>query len=427
MFYFKIALKSILNRHQQYKSLFAVTAVGICIMLSALMITDGMIKSMNEKARQYYGGDVQFLGGLHLTKSLEQAHKEAALLKQNLKNDNVLVIERFNHDGSKDSYYFEGTSVKQRAIIGVNFEEEKELFSKFTFVEGSYEKGEYEDTVLLSEPIAKKLGCHVGDSVTYYCPTDNGINTTQLVLTGIFQDASVFGMYTSYVNYSSLMTALCREPQIDRISIYYKNGEPSNRQLLKLYSELSDTFNMYPFGIDKQDFYDDYSKLNGVEKYCLIPLSSNVTDLKLVISALQLIVAAIVLMLMIIISVGISSTYRVIVIKRNVESGTLRAIGMRPSGVMKMFVAEAFLLLISGALTGFAASFIIVNVIAKFNLSFVSGFDLFLTGGCLIPGINGLKITGLVTVIIVTTLCSVLFTLRKLVHVSPVTAMATTT
>lgn len=429
MFYFKIALKSILNRHQQYKSLFAVTAVGICIMLSALMITDGMINSMNEKARQYYGGDVQFLGGSSLNKLLNQADEEAAKIKECLKDENVIVIERYNHDAEDEYYYFEGTSVKQRAIIGVNFENEKDLFSKFTFVEGSYEKGEYEDTVLLSEPIAKKLGCHVGDSITYYCPTDYGINTSEFVLTGIFQDASVFGMYTSYVNYHSLMKALQEEEVIDRISIYYKNGEPSNNEIKKLYLKLSEHFLMYPYGISKKDFYSDfkYERDKTIDKWCLIPLEQNVTDLKLLVSALELIVAAIVLMLMIIISVGISSTYRVIVIKRNIESGTLRAIGMRPSGVMKMFVAEAFLLLVSGALTGFIVSCIIVKVLSGFNLSFVSGFDLFLTGGCLVPYANGIKITGLVSVIVVTTLCSVLFTLRKLVHVSPVTAMATTT
>ena len=60
MFYFVIAIKSIFERRRQYKSLFAVCAVGVCIMLCALMVTDGMVKSMNEKARQYYGGDIGY-------------------------------------------------------------------------------------------------------------------------------------------------------------------------------------------------------------------------------------------------------------------------------------------------------------------------------------------------------------------------------
>ena len=159
----------------------------------------------------------------------------------------------------------------------------------------------------------------------------------------------------------------------------------------------------------------------------MISLESNVSDLKMLVQALKIIVFAIVVLLVIIIAVGISSTYRVIVIKRNVESGTLRALGMKTSGIMKLFITEAFLLLLSGAVTGFVFSLIIVNVASCFSLSFISGFDLFLTKGCLVPEVNAVKIICFVSVIIVTTLLSVLFTLRKLVHVSPVGAITATT
>lgn len=431
MFYFVIAIKSIFERRRQYKSLFAVCAVGVCIMLCALMVTDGMVKSMNEKARQYYGGDLQFMGGHHLEKPLDEAVEEEKIIKECLGNrKDITIIKRFNHDADDDSYYFEGTSVRQRAIIGVDFESEKVLFDKFTFVEGSYHPGEYEDTVLLSEPVAKKLGCHVGDSILYVCEDDNDyINTIEVVLTGIFQDASVFGMYTSYITYDTLMRALDREPEIDRISFYYENGSPSKREQLKLQESLEAKFNMYPFGIDKKAFYKDfkYERDKSINKWCLIPLESNVSDLKLLVQALKLIVAAIVIMLVIIISVGISSTYRVIVIKRSLESGTLRAIGMKSSGIMKLFISEALLLLLSGCLTGFIFSAIAVKIASIFDLSFISGFDLFLTGGHLIADFNPLKIAGYVAIIIVTTLVSVLFTLRKLVRISPVGAITATT
>jgi ABC-type antimicrobial peptide transport system permease subunit len=180
---------------------------------------------------------------------------------------------------------------------------------------------------------------------------------------------------------------------------------------------------MFPLGLEKDYFYDEYDD-DG--RWALISLDSNVSELKLLVQALKLIVATIVILLVIIISVGISSTYRVIVIKRNVESGTLRALGMKPSGIMRMFVTEGFVLLLSGSIVGFICSLLIVNVAKIFNLSFITGFDLFLTGGCLAPSCNLVKIVLFVSVIIVTTLLSVLFTLRKLVHVSPVGAITST-
>ena len=50
-----------------------------------------------------------------------------------------------------------------------------------------------------------------------------------------------------------------------------------------------------------------------------------------------------------------------------------------------------------------------------------------MTGGHLDPHIDIVKIAAFISVIIVTTLLSVLFTLRKLVRVSPVGAITATT
>lgn len=428
MFYFKMAVKSIAIRRRQYKSLFAVCAVGVCLMLSAIMITDGMLASMNEKARQYYGGDLQLIGGKAKANEESYADNTIKILKECIGDDSVIVSKRYNHHAFKEKLFFEGNSVRQRVIYGVDFKNESQLFKKFTFVEGNYDCQDGENILLISAPLAGKLGCHVGDEVTLYITTDEGyVNTMPFVVKGIFQDSSVFGMYTSYVNYSGLMTALNQNPPlVNRISMYFPDGDPSLAFKMNLQKKLEERLNMYPFGMDKDDFYDEF-KVDKEEKFALITLDSNVSNLKMLVQALKLIVALIVLMLVVIISVGISSTYRVIVIKRNIESGTLRALGMKPAGVMRMFVTEAFTLLLAGSITGFAGALIIAKIASCFNLSFISGFDLFLSGGFLLPEINPIKICVFVSVIIVTTLISVLFTLRKLVHVSPVGAITATT
>ena len=151
MFYFKIAIKSIIERRRQYKSLFAVCAVGICLMLSAIMITDGMIASMNEKARQYYGGDLQLLGGKSLSNDESDADKAIEILKECIDDDSVVIAKRYNYDARNESFYFEGMSVRQRVIYGVDFQHEKALFEKFTFVEGTYYNPEIENLVLISQ------------------------------------------------------------------------------------------------------------------------------------------------------------------------------------------------------------------------------------------------------------------------------------
>lgn len=92
-----------------------------------------------------------------------------------------------------------------------------------------------------------------------------------------------------------------------------------------------------------------------------------------------------------------------------------------------LYFTEVFVLLVSGCAIGFALSLVVVKIVSVFNLSFISGFDLFLTGGRLAPSLYGIKAILLVAIIFVTTLGAVLFTLRKLVHISPVGALSTVT
>lgn len=427
--YFNFAIKSLISRAKQYRSLFSVCAVGVCVMLSVLTITDGMIDSMTEKTRQYYGGDFMVLSDDEYS-SAGSREKVKAALKEILPA-NTEVSFRYKKDSGDKSLFFEGVSVKQRSIQGVYFSDEKELFKKFNFVEGGIEERASRDGLLLSQPAAEKLGVHIGDDVILLLESKAGNqNTVNLVVTGIFQDSSVFGMYTSYIDYDALMAGLGYvgeddgEPPVDKICVYYPNGTPGKSELARVQAELEKRLEMFPLSYDKSD-WQDYEVPEGKEIYALVPLIANVSDLQKLSMALRAIVALIVVMLVVIISVGISSTFRVIVLKRAVESGTFRALGMKPSGLMLLYFTEILLLLVSGSLTGFAASLAIVKIASAYNLSFVSGFDLFLTGGHLAPVLYASEAGFLLAVIFVTTLGAVLFTLRKLVHISPVGALAT--
>ena len=430
--YLNFAVKSLLNRARQYRSLFAVSAIGVCIMISVLMITDGMLDSMTEKMRQYYGGDFMILGGekyydeKYSGYPLEKLQEMIVALKEILSKDTQISARLSKTNGDK-SFFFEGIGVKQRTLQGVNFEDERALFQKFTFVEGNADARADGDGAVISLPVAQKLGVHVGDEVVLFFEEDNLKNTVSLVVTGIFQDSSVFGMYTSYIDYKALIKLLSINVNLtDKICVYYPRGLPSSGEIRRVQSELEKRFDMFPLSYNKED-WRNFDRNDDDIIYALIPLEANISDLRKLSSALHAIVALIVAMLVLIISVGISSTFRVIVMKRAVESGTFRALGMKPAGLMLLYFTEVFVLLVSGCAIGFALSFVVTKIISGFNLSFVVGFDLFLMGGHLAPSLYIGKVFCLLAVIFVTTLGAVLFTLRKLIHISPVGALSTVT
>ncbi|MDE5776604.1 MAG: FtsX-like permease family protein, partial [Treponemataceae bacterium] len=283
------------------------------------------------------------------------------------------------------------------------------------------------DGAVISLSVAQKLGVHVGDEVILFFEEGSLKNTVSLIVTGIFQDSSVFGMYTSYIDYKALSEVLAtRTGEIDKICVYYPNGSPSDGEIRRVQNELEKRFNMFPLSYNRED-WQNYAQGDNEIIYALIPLEANISDLRKLSSALHAIVALIVAMLVIIISVGISSTFRVIVMKRAVESGTFRALGMKPSGLMLLYFTEVFVLLASGCAIGFALSLVVTKIVSGFNFSFISGFDLFLMGGRLAPSFCGGKMIFLTAIIFVTTLGAVLFTLRKLIHISPVGALSTVT
>jgi len=426
-FYANLAVKSILQNKAQYRSLFAVCLFGVAIILASVLITDGMVQAVQQRAKLYYGGDLQFMGG---SKGFDIKDPDAFLDKiKPLVAKDVKFYTRFDYDARNSAFYYEGQTIRQRVFKGVDFEAEKDLFSSFTFVEGGASVSSDHNTMILSEPIARRLGIHAQDMITLQLYTiGNYTNTINLLVTGIFQDASLFGMYTSYIDIQSLRSAAgYPEGYTNRICLNYGKRSPSSKEVLQIQSGLEKEFNMFPLTDDKQKFYGVlFDDVTPKPIYALITLDANIKDLQMVIKALSFVTLLITVILVTIIAVGIGSTYRVIVMKRITEIGIYRAIGMNGTGVKKVFLFETFFLLFAGFVSGIVLAAIISLVVSYLNLSVIPAFDIFLTAGRLIPSLNPLKWVVLLGVIAVTTILSVLFTIRNVVHISPVNAFATT-
>ena len=144
----KMGLRSLLYRRKQYTSLFLVCLFGVGISLFCLYSVNGMLSALEDKARIYYGGDLQFHGGNGLTQPLSNVEKLEEFFPEK-----SVIAERFDFDADWAAFYFEGTDVRQRVIKGVNFEKEKKLFSSFNYIEGSADDMYGTNGVLLSEPI----------------------------------------------------------------------------------------------------------------------------------------------------------------------------------------------------------------------------------------------------------------------------------
>ncbi|QTQ16033.1 FtsX-like permease family protein [Treponema parvum] len=427
MFALKLGLRSLFFRKKQYVSLFIVCCLGVGISLFSIYVMNGMLKALSMKARIYYGGDLQFIGGngnLYFDDYRPIIEKLSAVFPEN-----AIIAPRFDFEASYAALYFEGTGVRQRVIKGVDFTKEKKLFTYFNYVSGSAEDMAGTNGILLSKPIADMLGADTGDSITLMLKTQNWYtNTVTLVVKGIFRDSSLFGMYTSYMDFDVLRSAFgLPESAANRIGVFFPDKEPSGRDIARYQAELEKKFPMYPLVNDKYVFYDDLLAARlPFPTYALIAISANLKDLGGLIDAMRAIAVFIIVSLVLIIVAGVSSSYRVLVMKRCNEIGIYMAIGMKRRGISFVLLSEASVLLLSGCLAGFLLSIVLSLGLRVWNLSFIPAFDIFLTDGAIVPSIDMFSVFKVIFFVIVTTALAVLFATRKAVSMTPVQALAVT-
>lgn len=429
MYQIKLGLRSLLYRKSQYVSLFLVCAVGVAISLAAIFVSNGMIKAMTSKAEVYYGGDLVFMaaseeGGVEY---LDWAKYVPVLEK--VFGEDAVISPRMDFDARHSAFYFEGSEALQKTIKGIDFDKEARLFDKLYFVEGGIGGMDGSNGLLISKPIADMFGCHVGDAITFMLEQDDHTkNTLDVVVKGIFQDSSVFGMYTSYMDFDFLKTAYARKTyktDANRITINFPKKNLNLKLLQKYQSELEKIYNMHPLVDDKDDFLDnkdDYKEIT----YAIIPLEANLTDVKILQKAMGAIVSFIIVMLTIIIIAGIGSTYRVLIMKRINEIGIYMAIGMKKRSITAALLFESLVLLLFGCVAGLLLSGVICGVLSLPSFSFIPAFDMFLVKGNLVPSFDVLKSVTVVVAVIAVTLLAVLYSTYKSIKILPVQALATT-
>ena len=134
----------------------------------------------------------------------------------------------------------------------------------------------------------------------------------------------------------------------------------------------------------------------------------------------------VIITLMIIIVVGVSSTYRVIVMKRINEIGIYKAIGMRRQAIFGVLLWETSILIVAGCLFGVIVSIILSKVISLGDFSFVPAFDIFLVNGVLVLQPSFFQTLLVSVAVYVTTTFAVLFSVQKSVKTTPVEALGVT-
>ena len=159
-------------------------------------------------------------------------------------------------------------------------------------------------------------------------------------------------------------------------------------------------------------------------KICLVSLDANLDDIAFLIDAMHLIIFLIMTVLIIIIAIGIGSTYKIIAVKRINEIGIYMALGMKPSKILFVFLIEAFFLLSLSFGFSIVLSLLIVLLFRMIDFSGIPNFDIFLSNSHILINLSWWQILVIFIVICIVTMFFVFMTIRKNVKINPVDALS---
>ncbi|HRS65007.1 MAG TPA: ABC transporter permease [Spirochaetia bacterium] len=379
----RLALRTLWRNRNRYKLLFLAIFLGFSLVVLLLGVSSGALAAIKQKASRYFAGQITIRGYRNGSAYIENPDELVAILKTG-KFPFSTISKRSIYYHTDAAIYYGGESVRQRRLVGVNFEEELKEFSTLPFLEGSAEAMLKDKRgILISKSASKILGAHVGDAVLLYLTTNEGqANTAELIVQGIFNETSLFG-YAAYVNYAMLneLVNLSAGSATD-IALYFPKGVSENSYIKKLHSLLAEHYPVLPL-VGRKDLTEKLSKDKRPYVLTVISLDANLDTIKDLLDALTIILYLLFAVFLLVIMTGIMNTYRVILFERTVEIGTMRALGIQRNQVLTMFLLEAFFLAAVSALCGFIAGTGLLFVISKLSLKNIPGAGLFTNNGFL--------------------------------------------
>jgi len=131
----------------------------------------------------------------------------------------------------------------------------------------------------------------------------------------------------------------------------------------------------------------------------------------------------ILLILFLIIMVGITNTFRMILFERIKEIGTMRALGMQRPDVNKLFLLEAFFLSIIGIIAGLACAGIIMFGLSMKFWGLDTPIYILLRNGYMTFKLSPLQVLLNAAIVSVLTLLAAFLPTRKAAYLKPVEAL----
>jgi putative ABC transport system permease protein len=394
----------------------------------------GTVRNISNQVAMLIGAHVKVIGQERNAddKLIAVIHNDD-ILKTALDESGIAYVYAEKASTITGSLVFEGKKT-QVTVSGFNPGEESYLKNSLRFTEGNWEDAaSREDALILSAQLAEDMGITVGDNLIVQTNTVSGqANFGEFYVAAIHEDSSLFATMMSYANSDYINQILDLQPG-EFIAYNILLADPLRQdnaaqileQTIRGYAPVANRqaailANPSDIAGEVKKQVDAYQ--GGGTIYTSLSLNDVMPQMNQIVTVTRMISLVILIVLFLIIIIGISNTYKMILKERMAEIGTMRALGMSRWNVGKIFILEALLLSLAGAAAGLALSGVIMLISSWITLS-NPVLAMLLDNGHITWIVTASAVLQKFLIIIVFTLLGVLGTVRAVVRMKPVDAL----
>jgi len=386
----KLAIRNLARQKKRTFLLGGAIAFGLMIVTIINGFVGAFKNNISENFANLEGGHV-FVQGVEKSpngKEFEIIRDDSALMaatkEANIPAKFVTKLSSFN-----GTMIYAGKTT-QLGVVGVDFKEASYLPERLVFKSGGMKGMSDPQGLVLSEPVAKRLGVEVGDRVLAQMKTFSGQqNVGEFVIAGITADPGILNSMAGYANKPYVNELLNIAPgEYQSFCLYLPSLKGMDQYGTALYDSLRKKAQVFTRGEQGQEknFIKAMMSQSKKEtwtgtKYRVFTLNDMLQQIQQIVDVLNSVSLGILLVLFLIIMVGILNTFRIIIYERIREIGTMRSMGMQRSEVRGLFLWEATFLTLGGVLAGVLLALLIMGGVSLWNFGLNSPLFIILKNG----------------------------------------------
>lgn len=440
----KMAIRNLTRQKRRNVILAIAIAFGFFIVTCADGFISGLFSCLEDQVTQLVGGTV-LVQGLEKIPAEEEGGKskvipivrEGEYLKNLLETSDIKYQSYSCYSTNTGTMIFEGNKTVVQ-LYGRDLTDQT-LVDSFQFISGGMENVG-PNSVIISDKISEALSLEIGDQFIFQTTTVYGQNAvTDLVVAGIIKSNSFISTLKAYTDIKELNTILGL-PE-DGYTTFTINLNDKNKQY-KVANKIENLIRQDGKNVTSRILAAQTNPTNigrGLEKqvegeeiqwegtkWAVEALydEAEVAALKSALNYVHIVTTIILVVILLIVMIGISNTYRMILYERIREIGTMRALGMEGKWTSKLFTTEAVILCILGAVFGLVLSVIVLEILCAipFNLEVMS---MFMRNGHFVYVLSPFSIFIQYILLIVLTSLAVSGSAKKAAKMNPAEALRT--